>query len=89
MARLLLRLAGANATEGIDGNPDQEPHAKAQPHIERQPEHQMMSPMPSATRLSADRLRLSGTPSCVVSACASGSLAFYSRTAIVCGAKYY
>ena len=40
----------------------------------------MMAPMPSATRLSADKVRLSGTPSCVVSACTSGSSASASNT---------
>jgi len=40
----------------------------------------IMAPMPSATRLSADKVRLSGTPSCVVSACTSGSSASASNT---------
>ena len=41
----------------------------------------MMAPMPSATRLAADKVRLSGTPVCVVSACTSGSSASASSTA--------
>ena len=42
----------------------------------------MIAPMPSETRLKAERLRLSGTPSWVVSACTSGSAASASSAAI-------
>ena len=42
----------------------------------------MIAPMPSETRLTAERVRLSGTPSWVVSACTSGSAASASSAAI-------
>ena len=42
----------------------------------------MIAPMPSETRLTAERLRLSGTPSWAVSACISGSSASASNAII-------